>query len=119
GKKDYERAVKDYEDALALKAEDASTLNRLAWLRATCADGKYRDGAKAVELARKACELGKWKDVNLLDTLAAACAEAGQFDEAVQWQEKALADPDFEKRAGEEARKRLQLYKDKKSFQAE
>ncbi len=57
---------------------------------ATCPDEAYRDGAKAVESATKACELGGWKDADHLDTLAAALADAGEFAEAVRRQEEAL-----------------------------
>jgi Flp pilus assembly protein TadD len=49
-----------------------------------------------------------------LDTLAAACAEAGDFDEAVQWQTQAVElSPDEEKPT---RRARLELYLDCKPF---
>ena len=51
---------------------------------------------------------------NYIDTLAAAYAEAGQFSEAVRWQEKALEDAGIAKNAG--SRRRLALYKEGKAF---
>jgi hypothetical protein len=51
-----------------------------------------------------------------LDTLAAAHAEAGDFAAAVKAQEKALEDAGFARKSGEDAQKRLQLYKDKKPY---
>ena len=72
---------------------------------------------RAVEIGKKACELSNWKVGSYLDTLAAAYAEAGDFDEAVKWQEKALATGDFPKEELDEARKRLQMFKDKKAYQ--
>jgi tetratricopeptide (TPR) repeat protein len=118
-KQEYARAIKDYDEATRLAPEDPLGFNGAAWLRATCPEAKYRDGTKAVELARKACELTEWKTMYCLGTLAAAYAEAGQFDEAVRWQEKALADKEYEQRYGEAARKRLELYRDKKPYRDE
>jgi hypothetical protein len=66
---------------------------------------------KAVALAKKTDPLADW-----LDTLAAAYAEVGKFNEAVKWQEKALSLPDWEKSEREEAQQRLELYKARKPY---
>jgi tetratricopeptide (TPR) repeat protein len=90
----------------------------LAWLLATCPDDKARDGKRAVEYATAACEQTGWNDPLCLDTLAAAYAEAGRFDEAVRFQTRALEVDylwlrrDFRKAAKE----RLELYRQKKPF---
>jgi hypothetical protein len=75
-----------------------------------------RDGKKAVGYATKACELTNWEDPYALDALAAGCAEAGNFDEAIKWENKALSFPDFAKNDGDEASKRLQVYKGRKPY---
>jgi len=73
-----------------------------------------RDGAQAIVDAMKACELFEWHEGKVVDTLAAAYAEAGNFDAAVEWQRRAIelahADVDFII----EARDRLALYRDHK-----
>jgi tetratricopeptide (TPR) repeat protein len=86
----YEQALADNLEALRLVPDDPRTLNNLAWLWATCPKPEWRDGPKAVEHARKACELTESREVGSLDTLAAALAACGQFEEAVQWQRRAV-----------------------------
>jgi tetratricopeptide (TPR) repeat protein len=88
--KEFEKAQIDYEYAVELAPDDWRTHNGLAWFYATVRDKKSRDGAKAVEHSKKACEMSDWKDAYALDTYAAALAEAGNFKEAVRWQEEAV-----------------------------
>jgi Tfp pilus assembly protein PilF len=115
-KKNYERAVKDYDEALKMQPDLPNANNDLAWLRATCPDAKYRDGKLALEKATKACESTKWTDGVLLDTMAAACAEVGKFDEALKWQKKALEDKQVARVYGKEMRERIKLYEQKKPY---
>ncbi|MCP4589749.1 MAG: tetratricopeptide repeat protein [bacterium] len=60
--------------------------NALAWILATSPDPAQRNGEEAVRRALKACQLTRFRVYGLLDTLAAAYAESGQFDLAVTTQ---------------------------------
>ena len=64
--------------------------NDLAWILSTCADDEIRDGEKALELAQGICSDTNFQHPALLDTLAAAQAEVGRFDEAVRTLQSAL-----------------------------
>lgn len=61
-------------------------INNFAWLLATCPDDALRDGPRAVALLAPAVD----RSVQMLDTMAAAYAEAGRYDEAVEWQRQAI-----------------------------
>ncbi|HWB61021.1 MAG TPA: tetratricopeptide repeat protein, partial [Chthoniobacteraceae bacterium] len=88
---DYEKALPDLQKELELTGpSDADALNGLAWFYATCPKDSLRDGAKAVDLAAKACELTDWKNAGIIDTLAAAEAESGKWDNAVKHQKQAV-----------------------------
>lgn len=115
-KKDYPRALADYESAIRADPEYVLAYNNMADALACCPDPKIRDGAKALELAKKACQMSEWKMGVCLDTLACAYAELGQFDEAVKWQKKALEDAGYEKMFGDKGREQLKLFEDKKPF---
>jgi membrane associated rhomboid family serine protease len=111
GRGDLQGALTDYDLAIQKDAKDAVAYNELAWLLATAAQPSIRDGRRALEAARKACELSQWKNAAAIDTLAAAYARSGDFAKAAEWQQKAAA-----QLGHEGARERLQLYRAGKAY---
>jgi protein O-mannosyl-transferase len=83
-------AIANYEKALALAPEDPHSRINVAWVLATASDASIRDGAKAVEFARKAVELSNTEDPKFLRALAAAYAEAGRFSEAIEAAQRSM-----------------------------
>ncbi len=113
----YDRAISDYNKAIEIDPKVSLAYNNLAWILATVKASSLRNGKKAVELALKACELSNWEDPDYLDTLAAAYARVGDFDNAVKWQAKALESPELAKNA--EAQQRSKFYKERKPWPAD
>jgi len=103
-----------------LKAQPQSMMvaNNLAWLLATCPDASVRDGAEAVRLAEATQRQVKQESVEQLDTLAAAYAEAGRFEDATATMGKAIAlatQPDQQATLAD-LRAKLLLYEQKQPF---
>jgi tetratricopeptide (TPR) repeat protein len=99
------------------KRDLSISCKKLAWLLATSWDDLVRDGNKAIELSTRACELTQWKDADSFHTLAAACAKAGKFKDAVKWQKKALEHPEGISPAElERFEERLKLYEAGKPY---
>jgi len=80
----YGEAIGQMGASLKLSPGAALFANNLAWLLATCPDGAFRNGRRAVELAQQACKAGGSLIAGRLDTLAAAYAEVGQFNAAIR-----------------------------------
>jgi tetratricopeptide (TPR) repeat protein len=79
----WAEAIAHYQKTLEIRPNFAPACNSLAWLLATSPDPSVRNGAKAIELARRVEQLTGGKNPPVLGTLAAAYAEAGRFPEAV------------------------------------
>lgn len=108
----FKEAIADIKTAQKLSPEDLAVMGNAAWLLATVPDASLRDAKEAVTLATKVCELTEFQDLNWLDTLAAAQANAGEFEAAIKWQSKALeGEPE-----NDEWKSRLKLYLDGKPF---
>ena len=84
-------AIKHYRRVLQNEPDLLTALNNLAWILATNPDPALRNGAEAVQCARRACDLTNFKTTIPVGTLAAAYAEAGQFTQAITTAEQACA----------------------------
>ncbi|MEQ8209213.1 MAG: tetratricopeptide repeat protein [Lacipirellulaceae bacterium] len=87
----YDAALTDYAKAVELNPEFAHAYRNGAWLLATCPDERFRDAQNALEGAQQALACGYGERHVALDTLAAAQANAGQFQQAVQTLKQAIA----------------------------
>jgi tetratricopeptide (TPR) repeat protein len=108
-----QEAIKHFREALRIEPDWDKPMNSLAWILATHSQDGFRNSAEAIRLAERACELTDHQDPGLVDTLAAAYAAAGRFDDAVAIAEKAIqltASGDNKQRR-QDIQNRLQLYK--------
>jgi protein O-mannosyl-transferase len=83
-------AISHYEKALQIAPALVSTLNNFAWALSTAPDASLRNGARALGLAAKANQLADGENPILLRTLAAAYAENGRFNDAIETAQRAL-----------------------------
>jgi tetratricopeptide (TPR) repeat protein len=79
----------EWKQALRTDPDNLQILNDTAWILATSADAALRNGREAVGLAGHAAELTAQKEPAILATLAAAYAETGQFEKAVEIERRA------------------------------
>jgi Flp pilus assembly protein TadD len=83
-------AIAQFREALRLKPDFSPALHKLAWILATGRNANFRNAGEAVQLAERLCAITGFQDAEDLDAVAAAYAEAGRFNDAVQAAQKAL-----------------------------
>lgn len=104
----------------AAEQNDAEGQNAFAWLLATSPADSLRNGLAAVQYATLANEQTRWGNSQYLATLAAAYAEAGQFEEAVLLQNRVVEQVSrISPVAGGEMLARLNLYTNGKPYRTE
>jgi tetratricopeptide (TPR) repeat protein len=106
------QAIRHYTRALQLEPDSPALMNNLAWILATHKQAQLRDPKEAIRLAERACELTKYEQPGILDTLAAAYAAAGRFQDAIETAGQAinLAEAAGKESLAQEIQKHLQLY---------
>jgi tetratricopeptide (TPR) repeat protein len=83
-------AITTFLEAASTSPRDPYSRAGAAWIYATAADPQVRNGAHAVSLATEAAKLSHEKEATILDVLAAAYAEQGNFALAQKWEGKAI-----------------------------
>ena len=86
----FAEAAKDYREAIKANPSLGRAYQSAAWLMATCPDEKFRNAELAIEAAQKAIEIDGDSDYRYLETLAAAQANAGEFNDAITTQQRAI-----------------------------
>jgi tetratricopeptide (TPR) repeat protein len=85
-----EEAVAQYRRALGLRPDQAAWLADLAWILATQQERRLRQPEEALRLAQEACQRTQNRDAIALQSLAAAFAACGRYEEAMQVAQQAL-----------------------------
>lgn len=86
--KDAHQAISDLEKALSINSFNVEAKRMLAWVYATNPLEIYRNGQKALKLAKELFEINE--DIEYIEVLAAAYAETGNFDMAVKTLEEGV-----------------------------
>jgi tetratricopeptide (TPR) repeat protein len=107
-------AAEDFKAAIQRNSESPRALQSAAWLMATCPDPSVRNKDLAVQAAERAVQLNSQPDARFLDTLAAAYANAGRFDEAIAKIAEAIPLAPTDQATA--LKKRLELYKTKQPY---
>lgn len=87
----YDDAIEVLRGSVKLAPQKLELSNLLAWILATHGDTSKSEAAEAVKLAAQVAEQTEHKNSMYLDTLAAAYAASGQFDEAAKTARQAIS----------------------------
>ncbi len=118
GEGKIEEAIGHYRSAVHLEPARPEVLNNLAWQLATHPSPAVRNGAEAVTLAQRACQITAGTNFWMLSTLAAAYAETGNFDDAARTQAKVceLSKTSVPLQQAEIFQRRLELYQSRRPY---
>ncbi len=100
-----------------LSVGDDVSLGNVVWILSTCPEQEYRNGDRAIEIAKGLVESNE-QDPTFLDNLAAAYAETGDYSAAIETQQQAieiLRDSSQSERF-DEFERRLQRYQQRQPY---
>ncbi|MDR2440853.1 MAG: tetratricopeptide repeat protein [Planctomycetaceae bacterium] len=112
-------AVNVLETIIEKDPNDEVSTNNLSWILSTSPIESIRNGKRSLELAEKAGQLTDYKKAYILSTLAAAYAEIGNFEKAVEWSQKSIEHAKDDENVSDridDLQKELDSYKQKKPF---
>jgi tetratricopeptide (TPR) repeat protein len=114
----FDEAIQQFREALRLKPDWPAPMAGLAWALATDPDKQASDANEAIRLAERAADMTAHRNAVIMDTLAAAYAAAGQFEQAVPTAEAALslAINDKNTELSARVRQRIELYRQRKPY---
>lgn len=115
----YAESLKEIDHVISIRPRQdglARALDQRAWFRLSCPDPAFRNAQQALKDAKTACNLILWKDANMIDTLAIAYAETGDFDSAVRYEEKALRTKEITDNETKLCQEHLDLFKQHRSI---
>lgn len=101
---DHAAAIADFEAVVAIDQKRIEAWHAIGIYSASSPYPNARNGQRGITAATRACELTSYKEWNVVSVLAAAYADAGQFDLAIQWAKEALRLAPPEERATRELR---------------
>jgi tetratricopeptide (TPR) repeat protein len=88
---DFPAALAATRKAMEAEPDDPTARKQVAWILATAPDEQVRNGREALAILQATKPNAKPVDFQFLEVLAAAHAEAGQFEEAIRVSERGLA----------------------------
>jgi tetratricopeptide (TPR) repeat protein len=114
----FAEAIAELEAAVRLQPEWPVAVNNLAWMLATCEDEALRDAEHSLDLALDLADGVGARDAGVVDTLAAAYAASGRFEEAIAAASRAarLAEASGDPSGAEQIRARAALYAARRSY---
>jgi Flp pilus assembly protein TadD len=83
-------AIEEWEKTLSIEPDNLDAHCNLAWVLATSPSGSIRNGSEALKHAERALQLSVESDPRIWRLVAAANAEIGRFDAAIEAAEKGL-----------------------------
>lgn len=82
---EFDLAVERLKTAVKLRPNNVDFLNSLGYSLASCPDDRIRDGATAIQHAKRACDESAWQEWMPVSTLSAAYAATGDFERAIHF----------------------------------